>query len=250
MKTVENLEEIKQQRTKGIYLLPNLFTTCGLFSGFYAIVAAMNGLFTYAAIAIFIAMIADSLDGRVARMTHTESEFGAQYDSLADMVAFGLAPALVVYSLALSHLGKIGWLAAFFYAAATGLRLARFNTQIGKPAADKRYFQGLPCTPTAGFVAGVIWVQQDYGLTGPFFNIVMGVLTVSVAALMVSNMRYRSFKDIDLKGRVPFVAILIVVLLFVAVAISPPEVLFVIFLLYALSGPVLWLKAKFGLVKK
>lgn len=226
----------ERRRHRGIYLLPNLFTTGCLFSGFYAIVAAMNGRFEAAAIAIFIAMILDGLDGRVARMTNTQSAFGAEYDSLADMVSFGLAPALVVYVWALSDLGKLGWLGAFVYTAGTALRLARFNTQVG--SADKRYFQGLASPAAAAVVAGMVWVGHDYQAEGVAISIFATALTVCMGLLMVSNVRYRSFKDLDLKGKVPFVAILAVVLVFVLVSLDPPQVLFAGFAVYAFSGPV------------
>lgn len=231
-------DEGEKRFLKGIYLLPNLFTTSGLFAGFYSIVAAMQGSFSVAALAIFIAMLADALDGRIARLTHTQSAFGAEYDSISDMVAFGIAPALVVYSLALHGLGKVGWLIAFFYVATTGLRLARFNVLTQKIEPDKRYFKGLPCPAAAGFIAGTVWMQQFYQLNGWHINIILGVLTVLVAALMVSNVCYRSFKDINWRGSVPFLHILILVLLFVAIALDPPHVLFVIFFLYFISGPI------------
>lgn len=224
---------------RGIYLLPNLFTTGCLFAGFYSIVAAMNGRFGAAAMAIFVAMIMDGLDGRVARLTNTQSAFGAEYDSLADMVSFGLAPALVIYVWALSGLGKLGWLAAFIYTAGTALRLARFNTQVGR--ADKRYFQGLASPSAAAVVAGLVWVGHDYLVDGSNLSYLAFVVTIAVGLLMVSNVRYRSFKDLDLKGRVPFVALLVVVLVFVLISIDPPQVLFAIFALYALSGPVMTL---------
>ncbi len=229
----------EKKRRRGIYLLPNLFTTGCLFAGFYAIVAAMGGRFEAAAIAIFIAMIMDGLDGRVARLTNTQSEFGAEYDSLADMVSFGLAPALVVYVWLLSDLGKIGWLAAFVYTAGTALRLARFNTQVGR--ADKRYFQGLASPAAAAVIAGMVWVGQDYDVDGRNFAIAAAIITIMLGVFMVSNVRYRSFKDLDLKGRVPFVAVLVVVLVFVLISIDPPQILFAGFALYALSGPVITL---------
>lgn len=223
------------KRPRGIYLLPNLFTTAALFAGFYAIVAAMNGQYVAAPVAIFIAMVLDGLDGRVARMTNTQSAFGAEYDSLSDMVSFGLAPALVVYSWALESLGKMGWLAAFIYAAAAALRLARFNTQVH--VADKRYFQGLASPAAAAIVAGLVWVSHDLGAAGETMRWVAFVLTLAAGLLMVSNIRYHSFKGLDLRGKVPFVAILIVVLVYVTITIDPPKVLFGVFLLYALSGP-------------
>lgn len=226
--------EIKQRR--GIYLLPNLFTTACLFSGFYAIVAAMNDRFEAAAVAVFIAMVFDGLDGRVARLTNTQSAFGAQYDSLADMVSFGLAPGLVVYQWALVGLGKLGWLVAFVYTAGAALRLARFNTQVG--VADKRYFQGLASPAAAAVVVGLVWLGFDYDLTGKTQMAAAFAITLASGLLMVSNIRYRSFKDIDLKGKVPFVAILLVVLVFVSVSVDPPVMLFGTFLAYAISGPI------------
>lgn len=229
----------EKKRRRGIYLLPNLFTTGCLFAGFYAIVAAMTDRFEPAAIAIFIAMIMDGLDGRVARLTNTQSAFGAEYDSLADMISFGLAPALVMFVWALSDLGKLGWLAAFVYTAGTALRLARFNTQVGR--ADKRYFQGLASPAAAAVMAGLVWVGAGYGLEGRVIAIVALVVTVFMGLLMVSNVRYRSFKDLDLKGRVPFVALLVIVLVFVLVSIDPPQVLLGIFALYAISGPIVTL---------
>jgi CDP-diacylglycerol--serine O-phosphatidyltransferase len=224
----------KTKRRRGIYLLPNLFTTAGLFAGFYAIVASMGNRFEEAAIAIFIAMILDGLDGRVARMTNTQSAFGAEYDSLSDMASFGLAPALIAYEWALHDLGKLGWLAAFIYTAGAALRLARFNTQLG--VADKRYFQGLASPAAAGVVAGMVWVGHEYGFSGPQASWSIFVVTIAVGLLMVSNVRYYSFKDFDLKGKVPFVAMLVVILIFVLISIDPPQVLFATFLIYALSG--------------
>lgn len=221
---------------KGIYILPNLFTTAGLFAGFYAIVQAMNGNFEYAPIAVYIAMAMDGLDGRVARWTHTESDFGAEYDSLADMVSFGLAPALVMYEWALSGMGKLGWLAAFIYAACAALRLARFNTQTGT---DRRLsFQGLPSPAAAASVTGLVWVLHAYGVPGREISIFALVFTVSIGAAMVSNIRYESFKHFDIKGRVPFIAVLAVVLVFVLISLDPPQVLFMLFLGYAVSGPI------------
>lgn len=227
----------KQRR--GIYLLPNLFTTAALFAGFYAIVAAMDGRFEDAAIAIFVAMVFDGADGRIARLTNTESAFGAEYDSLSDVVSFGLAPALVAYELTLSGLGKLGWLAAFFYAAATALRLARFNTQLG--SADKRYFQGLPCPAAAAVLAGWMWVCVENGLSGSGIPGITLAITVGMGVLMVSNIRFHSFKEFDLKGRVPFMTLLAVVVIFVLVSTDPPFVLFTVTFCFALSGPVLTL---------
>jgi CDP-diacylglycerol--serine O-phosphatidyltransferase len=231
--------EVEKKRRRGIYLLPNLFTTACLFAGFFAIVSAMGERFEAAAVAIFIAMIMDGLDGRVARLTNTQTDFGAQYDSLADMVSFGLAPALVMYEWSLSSLGKLGWLAAFVYAAAAALRLARFNTQVG--IADKRFFQGLASPAAAATICGAVWVAVDNGQIGSDWRVPAFILTLLIGILMVSNVRYRSFKDLDLKGKVPFVALLVIVLVFVFISIDPPQVLFALFLLYALSGPVVTL---------
>lgn len=221
---------------RGIYLLPNLLTTAGLFSGFYAVVSSMNGQFTYAAIAIFIAMIFDGLDGRVARMTNTQSEFGAEYDSMADMVSFGIAPALVSYNWALSGMGKLGWLAAFVFVASAALRLARFNTQVG--IADKRYFQGLASPAAAAVIASLVWVGTKYDLNGQDFGFIVSLITIVTGLLMVSNFRYNSFKEVDWKGKVNFIVVLLIVLVFVVVASSPAELLLAIFALYACSGPV------------
>ena len=229
-----------QPRRRGIYLLPNLFTTAALFSGFYAIVAAMDHRFEAAAIAIYIAMLLDGIDGRVARLTNTQSDFGAEYDSLADMVSFGLAPALVMYEWTLLSMGKLGWLAAFIYTAGAALRLARFNTQVG--SADKRYFQGLPSPAAAGLIAGMIWLGDSQGLPGHGSIVVFSLpLTVLAGVLMVSNIRYHSFKEIDLRGRVRFVTVSIIVLIFVFIAINPPMTLFLVFLCYAASGPIITL---------
>lgn len=222
---------------KGIYILPNLFTTASLFAGFYAIVQAVNGSFANAPLAIFIAMVLDGLDGRVARWTNTQSDFGAEYDSLVDMVSFGLAPAVVMYSWALSGLGNLGWLAAFVYVAGAGLRLARFNTQLATD--DKHNFRGLPSPSAAALVMGLVWVTHSYGIPGKELSLLALLFTLSAGILMVSNIPYRSFKDINLKGRVSFVTVLIIPLGFVLVFLDPPRALFGLFLVYGLSGPVL-----------
>lgn len=227
---------MSETKRKGIYLLPNLLTTAGLFSGFYAIVASMNGRFEAAAIAIFVAMIFDGLDGRVARMTNTQSPFGAEYDSMADMVSFGVAPALVSYNWGLAGLGKIGWLAAFIYVAGAALRLARFNTQLG--SADKRYFQGLASPAAAALVAGLVWVGVEYQVDGNDYGVIVAFVTGISGLLMVSNFKYNSFKELDFHGKVPFVALLLVMLVFIVVATEPALVLFLVFLLYALAGPI------------
>lgn len=229
------MQEKKFQR--GIFLLPNLLTTSALFAGFYAIVAAMKGQFDSAAIAIFVAMVADGLDGRVARLMKAQSAFGAQYDSLSDMAAFGVAPALVLYSWSLFNLGKFGWLAAFLFVAAAALRLARFNTQV----VDKRYFQGLPSTLAAGVIASVVWLGYTYNINGTMFAWPIACLSIFVAALMVSTIRYTSFKSIDFRGKVPFFTVVVAVFIITGIAMDPQEMLFLLFLLYLFSGPVLTL---------
>ena len=234
-------EEKPPKARRGIYLLPNMITTAGLFAGFYAIVAAMNGRFEAAAVAIFVAMIMDGIDGRVARLTNTQSEFGVQYDSLADMVSFGLAPALVVYEWSLKSMisvgwAKLGWLAAFIYMASAALRLARFNAQVA--TAEKNYFRGLPSPSAAGTLAGMVWVGADLGIHGEDLVYGVFVLTVAMGLLMVSNVRYYSFKEFNFRNRVSFVAILAVVLVYAFASIDPPKVLFAGFLIYAVSGVV------------
>ena len=227
---------MSEQKRKGIYLLPNLLTTAGLFSGFFAVVSSMTGRFEAAAVAIFVAMIFDGLDGRVARMTNTQSDFGAEYDSMADMVSFGMAPALVAYNWGLTELGKFGWLAAFVYVAGAALRLARFNTQVG--IADKRFFQGLASPAAAAVVAGLVWVGVEYDVVGTDYGIVVALVTGFAGLLMVSNFKYNSFKEVNWHGKVPFVGLLIVLLIFVVVATEPALVLFIVFSLYALAGPI------------
>lgn len=231
----------RKVRRRGIYLLPNLFTTAALFAGFYAIVSGMRGQFETAAIAIFVAGVLDGMDGRVARLTNTQSKFGEQYDSLADMVSFGVAPALVMFSWSLGSFGKLGWAATFIYIACAALRLARFNTQIA--SSDKNYFTGLASPAAAAVIAGIIWVCADERWVGsampsvlPFFS---ALLTAVVGFLMIVNIRYNSFKGIDLRGRVPFVVMIIIVLAFGLVTVDPPRILLGIAVLYALSGPVL-----------
>ncbi|GAB3488323.1 CDP-diacylglycerol--serine O-phosphatidyltransferase [Marinomonas epiphytica] len=223
-------ESMKKQPRREVYLLPNLFTTAALFSGFYSIIAAMNGEFSNAAVAIFISMVFDGLDGRVARMTRTQSAFGAEYDSLADMVSFGIAPALVAFTWALAPLGKVGWIAAFIYAVGAALRLARFNTMVG--VEEKRYFTGLPSPAAAAIVAGIIWVANDKGVAAESLSSLMALLVPIVGLLMVSNVKYRSFKDLNLKGRVSFVVLLISVFSLVLIALEPALVLMVLFCAY------------------
>jgi CDP-diacylglycerol--serine O-phosphatidyltransferase len=233
------LPEKRLTGRRGIYLLPNLFTTGALFSGFYAITSAMGGRFETAVIAIFVAMILDGLDGRVARLTNTQSEFGAQYDSLSDMVSFGAAPALVMYLWAFSSMGRLGLFAAFVHAAGGALRLARFNTQLA--TADKNYFQGLPSPAAAAILAGFIWICLEYKYDIELFKYFALALTVSTGLLMVSNFRYWSFKKIDLKGKVPFIVAIAAMLGIAFVMAQPQTMLFLLFLGYAISGPAITL---------
>jgi CDP-diacylglycerol---serine O-phosphatidyltransferase len=237
-----NLEKSTILRRRGIYLLPNLFTTGALFAGFYAITSAMGGRFETAAMAIFIAMILDGLDGRVARLTNTQSDFGAQYDSLSDMVSFGAAPALVMYLWAFSSLGKVGLFAAFVHMAGGALRLARFNTQL--TSADKRYFQGLPSPAAAAILAGFVLICLEYGYSIEIIKYPAAILTMTTGLLMVSNFRYSSFKDIDLKGKVPFFVAITVMLAIAFIMAQPQTMLFLLFLVYAISGPVVTLVAR------
>jgi len=237
-------EDGKTVRRQGIYLLPNLFTTGALFAGFYAAIAGMRGDYEAGAIAIFLAMVFDGLDGRIARLTNTSSKFGAEYDSLSDMVSFGVAPALLVYSWGLSVLGKFGWSVSFIYVACAALRLARFNTQID--VADKAWFTGLASPAAAAGVAAMIWVFNDIGWAGaslPYeISVLAAVITALTGILMIANVPFYSFKTIDLHGRVPFAAVILVVLIFSLVTVDPPRVLLVAFLLYAISGPLMLLR--------
>lgn len=234
------MEILKESRPRGIYLLPNLFTVAALFAGFYSIISSLKGNLENAAIAIFIAMIMDSLDGRIARLTNTMTAFGAELDSLSDMVCFAVAPSLLIYSAALGDLGKFGWVIAFLYTVAVALRLARFNTQLA--TADKRYFQGIPCPAAAGVISSIVLAALDLAIVSRLFSIVLVVITIFMSLLMVSNIRFRSFKDIDFKNHVPFVVILlsvlILVLIIVLISIDPSLALFFIFSAYAISGPV------------
>lgn len=236
-------QEITKRR-RGIYLLPNLFTTAALFFGFFAVVSANGGRFEAAALAIFVAMLFDSMDGRIARLTNTQSDFGVQYDSIADMVSFGVAPALVMYEWILHGMatmgptwGKIGWLGAFTYTACAGLRLARFNTMVD--VVDKKYFQGLPSPAAAAVLASLVWVGDELNARGWPMEFLAWTVTVAAALLMVSNLRYYSFKEFDFRYRVPFMAIVVVVLGVAFAMIHPPMVLFLAFLGYLISGPAL-----------
>ena len=236
----------RRPRHRGIYLLPNLFTTAAMFAGFYAIVASIGGRFTAAAVAVFVAALLDGMDGRVARLTGTQSEFGVQYDSLSDLVSFGLAPALVMYNWALAGLreygplwGKVGWAAAFIYAACGALRLARFNTQVG--VLDKRYFQGLASPAAAAVCMSFVWSMEKSGVSGDDLCFVMPFFAAIVGLLMVSRFRYYSFKSLPVGGHVPFAWIVVTLLLLVLLFLDPPRVLLAVFAVYLLSGPALTL---------
>ncbi len=235
--------EVRKPR-KGIYVLPNLFTLAALFGGFYAIVMAMNSRFELAAIGVFCAMVLDSLDGRVARMTNTQSAFGEQMDSLSDMVSFGAAPALIAYVWALTPLGRWGWIAAFVYCACAALRLARFN--VNTAVVDKRFFQGLPSPAAAALVTGFIWLMTDAGIAGSQVRWVMFGLTLYAGLTMVTNVPFYSFKDVSFKRSVPFAVIVLLALGIAVINIDPPTVIFGLFVIYGLSGYVLyiWRRAK------
>jgi CDP-diacylglycerol--serine O-phosphatidyltransferase len=225
-------------RRRGIYLLPNLFTTAALFGGFYAIVQAMNQRFDQAAVAIFIAMVLDGLDGRVARLTKTQSAFGAEFDSLSDMVSFGAAPALVIYEWSLRGMGKLGWIAAFVYVAGAALRLARFNTMLD--VADKHWFTGLPSPAAAALVGGFVWIIDDYALDPATVRWWAWSVTLFAGLTMVSNVRYYSFKTINLRKSVPFVAVFLIAMGFALLSYQPATVLFCTFVAYGLSGYLGW----------
>jgi CDP-diacylglycerol---serine O-phosphatidyltransferase len=243
---VVNVLPPARKRPRGIYILPNLFTTANLFCGFYAIVQAMNGRFEQSAMAIFFAMVLDSLDGRVARLTNTQSTFGEQYDSLADMVSFGAAPALVMYEFILKGMGKLGWIAAFIYVAGAALRLARFNANLG--VVDKKFFQGLASPAAAALVAGFVWLVVDNRLGAKISDEAIRALacglTLYAGLTMVSNAPFYSFKDINLRKAVPFTFALVIVLGFVLLSFDPPIVLFCLFTAYALSGWFVWVARK------
>ncbi|MDO9196173.1 CDP-diacylglycerol--serine O-phosphatidyltransferase [Rhodoferax sp.] len=241
---VEDVAVMVKKRRKGIYILPNLFTLAALFGGFYAIVMAINGRFDLAAIGVFCAMVLDSLDGRVARMTNTQSAFGEQMDSLSDMVSFGAAPAIIAYVWALQGLGRWGWIAAFVYCACAALRLARFN--VNTAVVDKRFFQGLPSPAAAALVAGFIWLMTDLGVKGPTVAWPMFALALYSGLTMVTNVPFYSFKDVHMKKSVPFAVIVLIALVIAVINIDPPIVLFSIFVAYGFSGYAIyvWRKAK------
>ena len=237
--------EVRRAR-KGIYLLPNLLTTGALFGGFYAILSGFSGHYEWAAMAIFAAIIFDGLDGRVARMTSTQSDFGVQYDSLSDMVSFGIAPAVVIYGWGLNHLGKVGIAAAFVYASCAALRLARFNVQSGLN--DGKLFTGLPSPAAAALVAGFVW--SAYGLQQSLLLSSFAALLTTVAGLlMVSNLKYPSFKEVDMRGKVPFVVILSMVMGFVVITIDPPRILFILAIVFSFFAPMTWIWKKIAIVR-
>ena len=235
---------VLRKRRKGIYILPNLFTLAALFGGFYAIVMAINGRFDLASIGIFCAMVLDSLDGRVARMTNTQSAFGEQMDSLSDMVSFGAAPAIIAYVWALQGLGRWGWIAAFVYCSCAALRLARFN--VNTTVVDKRYFQGLPSPAAAALIAGFIWLMTDLGVNGPSMAWPMFGIALYAGLTMVTNVPFYSFKDLHMKKSVPFTVIVLIALGIAVINIDPPIVMVGVFAIYGLSGYAIyfWRKAK------
>jgi len=233
----ETKQKIKVQSRKAIYLLPNLFTTSSLFAGFYAIISAINLSYEKAVIALFIALILDGLDGRIARLTKTQTDFGAEYDSISDMVTFGIAPAIIMYQWSLHSFGnKAGMMIAFFYAAATGLRLARFNSQLD--LVDNRYFKGLPCPSAAATVGGLVWFCTEYGFVGEDIRIIVSILAIMVAILMCSNVRYHSFKKISFTSTVDYFWGFVVALVIGLIYFEPETTLLAIFMSYTLSGPI------------
>lgn len=234
----------QKRRSRGIYLLPNLFTTSALFAGFYSIILAYNGSYGAAGIAIIVAMVLDGFDGRVARMTNTTTAFGAEYDSMADMISFGMAPAFLMYSWSLSHLseahfGQLSWVIAFVYTACCGLRLARFNVAVG--TADKRFFQGLACPSAAAILASFVWVMTGLGVQGAEVVIPAAIMTLFSGIAMVSTFTYYSFKDLGDNRKVPFAMLLGLLLLFVITAVDPPKMILIASVIYGLSGPVYYL---------
>lgn len=234
---------VKKNKKKGIYILPNLLTLCSLFAGFYAVISSFSHNFDIAAFAIFVAMLFDSLDGRIARLTNTQTAFGAELDSLSDVIAFGLAPAIVSYNWCLFAYGKFGWAISFLYLAAVALRLARFNTIVQSGEIDKRYFKGLACTPAAGVIAGFIWIFAKNG-PSTCLSVILALMVVVLSVLMVSRINYRSFKDLNLHGKVSFVTIVLILTGILIIALKPDFILFVIFALYAFVSPVIWLYKK------
>ena len=234
MRPLPTSAQARNLRRQSIYLLPNSFTLAALFAGFYAVVQAMNRNFEPAAVAIFVAMVLDGLDGRVARLTHTQSAFGAEFDSLSDMVSFGVAPSLVVYEWMLRDFGKLGWIVAFIYCAAAALRLARFNTNLD--VVDKRFFQGMPSPTAAALVAGLVWVSLEMGWNGDVLRVAALIMTGFAGLTMVSNVKFYSFKEVNVRKTVPFAVLLPILFVLVAIAAKPPVALFSLFVAYGLSG--------------
>ena len=240
----------KKVRRRGVYLLPNLFTLAALFAGFYAVIAGMSGNFNEAGWAILVAAVCDGLDGRIARLTGTQSAFGAEFDSLSDMVSFGVAPALIMFSWGFAPLGQVGWAASFIYMSCAALRLARYNVQLG--TVDKRFFLGLQSPMAAGLVAGVPWVGFRYGVEiTPLVAYLCAILTIFTGLLMISNYKYFSFKELNFKGTVPYMVFVFTIVLLVLIAQSPHEVLVLTCVIYATSGPASWLyRTRFKSAKK
>lgn len=234
-----NEPENVKHRNRGIYLLPNLLTTSALFAGFYAIVSAIEGNFVQSSIALFVAMVFDGLDGRVARLMRAQTAFGAEYDSLSDMIAFGLAPALVAFLWGVQDVGKIGWAASFVYVSGAALRLAKFNTQVDDPTIDKRYFYGLASPTAAALIAGAIWVFASYDFSREWTSMVLTVALIAVGLLMVSNVRYFSFKTLGIKRKVPFIAMPAMIMIFAMVLLEPAVVLLAMAATYTISGLVI-----------
>jgi len=240
--TIDTQSKVKPKPAKGIYILPNLFTSAGLFAGFYAIMQARLGHFEAACLAIYVAMIMDIIDGRLARLTNTMSDFGSEYDSLSDMVSFGVAPALVLYDFALVELGRVGTFVAFVYIACAALRLARFNVA---KVNDKRFFIGVPSPGAAAMVASVVWVCIDYNISPDGINALFAALMVLLALSMVSNIKYRSFKDFDFKDKIPFVGLIILILVIAMIQLNPPSAFLIIGTIYTISGAVFYVLKKF-----
>jgi len=242
VKSPESAGQHDKKPSRGIYVLPNLLTSAGLFAGFYAIMQARLGNFEAACLAIYVAMVMDILDGRLARLTNTTSDFGSEYDSLADMVSFGVAPAMILYDFALVELGRFGSLAAFVYIACAALRLARFNVA---KVNDKRFFVGIPSPGAAAIVASIIWVFIDYDISPDGINALFAIVMVLLALTMVSNIKYRSFKDFDFKDKMPFVGMIVLVLAIAMIYLSPPLAFLVIGVIYTVSGAVVYTVRKF-----
>lgn len=235
------IEKSSIPRGRGIYLLPTSLTLLSLFAGFYGIIAANNNNFAVAAIAVFVAMFFDGLDGRVARLTGTQSRFGAELDSLTDMVTCGVAPSLILYFWSLRSLGRVGWAISFLYLVCVMMRLARFNAKA--QSHDKRYFQGLPSPAGAGIVVGLVWFAYDNAIYGPNIRVLVAIITVFAALMMVSSIPYRSFKDFDAREQVPYMAVAVACVLLVFVLVNPASIFFVGFLLFGLYGPIIRLWA-------